>query len=371
MSAPTRDEVDRAHNQNFWLDIGIPSVRNLRRLDQKKALLWILLVVSSLPLHLLYNSAIFSAIQANAYDVFSVNESFLAPNGLDSFNTADTGAYNVSIELHQSALNSTLKNLSNIDCINAYAEVFQTTQSNLLLVTNTNATRLIEEEGIFNPYQHLLGCTESYHWICLDSENDYPDSFLCGAPAACPNLIPGIKADASTWSVMGDQVQYCLSEQPEQHCKLQFNLGFALIIIVFNAIKTAIMAYTAFSMSGTPLMTVGDAIASYMEREDEASSGKCLLSRSDVQTYKPEPHPFSSKRKRWKSAASGARWLLWLLLYCSSALYSAHMPLLTPFAAQHLVYSPAPASSAMESPKSKAPKTSGPSAWAQSLSKPS
>lgn len=32
LSAPTRDEIDRAHAKGSWLDIGISSIRNLRRI---------------------------------------------------------------------------------------------------------------------------------------------------------------------------------------------------------------------------------------------------------------------------------------------------------------------------------------------------
>jgi hypothetical protein len=53
--APTRKEVDRAHRQSppRWLDIGLPSVRNLSFIDWRRTILWILLALSSLPLHLL------------------------------------------------------------------------------------------------------------------------------------------------------------------------------------------------------------------------------------------------------------------------------------------------------------------------------
>ena len=54
LSAPSRTEVDKAHAKQRWLDIGIPSVRNLSSLRRKKALLWWLLGLSSIPLHLVY-----------------------------------------------------------------------------------------------------------------------------------------------------------------------------------------------------------------------------------------------------------------------------------------------------------------------------
>lgn len=72
LSSPTRREIDKAHGQGIWLDIGVPSVRNLRRLSTTRIVLWWLLAISSIPLHLLYNSAIFSSLCRRQYDFFGV-----------------------------------------------------------------------------------------------------------------------------------------------------------------------------------------------------------------------------------------------------------------------------------------------------------
>lgn len=53
LSAPTRSEIDVAHHKGDWLDVGIPSVRNLFRIKKKRTFLWLLLALSSIPLHLL------------------------------------------------------------------------------------------------------------------------------------------------------------------------------------------------------------------------------------------------------------------------------------------------------------------------------
>jgi hypothetical protein len=54
LSAPTREEVNKAHARKRWLDIGIPSIRNVKHLSMRRIILWILLAITSLPLHLLY-----------------------------------------------------------------------------------------------------------------------------------------------------------------------------------------------------------------------------------------------------------------------------------------------------------------------------
>ena len=51
--SPTREEIDRAHARRDWLDIGIPSFRNLRHISAVRVQLWSLLALSSVPLHLM------------------------------------------------------------------------------------------------------------------------------------------------------------------------------------------------------------------------------------------------------------------------------------------------------------------------------
>lgn len=87
LSSPTRDEIDKAHRQRIIVDIGIPSIRNLKRVSWKKIVLWWLIALSSIPLHLLYNSAVFSSVSIPSYMVAVVSPEFLdgAPFGA-SFN---------------------------------------------------------------------------------------------------------------------------------------------------------------------------------------------------------------------------------------------------------------------------------------------
>jgi hypothetical protein len=53
LCAPTRAEIDVAHAQRRWADIGTQSLRNLRLISKGRLSLWALLAVSSIPLHLL------------------------------------------------------------------------------------------------------------------------------------------------------------------------------------------------------------------------------------------------------------------------------------------------------------------------------
>ena len=54
LAAPTRSEIDAAHAKRWWMDIGIPSIRNLFGIKAERTFMWIAIGVTSIPLHLLY-----------------------------------------------------------------------------------------------------------------------------------------------------------------------------------------------------------------------------------------------------------------------------------------------------------------------------
>ena len=52
-ASPTRGDVTSAHLNDQYLDIGIPSIRNLRYINGWRRLSWELLAFSSIPIHLM------------------------------------------------------------------------------------------------------------------------------------------------------------------------------------------------------------------------------------------------------------------------------------------------------------------------------
>ncbi len=51
--APRRSDIDRAHRKFTCLDIGVPSVRNLKHISRARLVVWVVLGLSSVPLHFL------------------------------------------------------------------------------------------------------------------------------------------------------------------------------------------------------------------------------------------------------------------------------------------------------------------------------
>lgn len=86
LNAPSREEIDKAHLYLTTLEIGIPSVKNLRFVSTFKRCLWLLFFLTSFPIHLLFNSTVFETNYMGgdwqltiATEAFTRGAPFLAP----------------------------------------------------------------------------------------------------------------------------------------------------------------------------------------------------------------------------------------------------------------------------------------------------
>lgn len=78
LNSPTRAEVDRAHARKQWLEIGVPSLRNVLNVSPYKSLAWLLFSLSSVPIHLLFNSSVFTVdYSGSEWSMAVVSESLL------------------------------------------------------------------------------------------------------------------------------------------------------------------------------------------------------------------------------------------------------------------------------------------------------
>ncbi|KAF5491521.1 hypothetical protein CGCS363_v011189 [Colletotrichum siamense] len=78
LNAPSRREVDAVHARGKWLDIGIPSWRNAFYLSRFKLAAWISLCLTSIPIHMLFNSSVFQMTSRfGDFGLYVASESFL------------------------------------------------------------------------------------------------------------------------------------------------------------------------------------------------------------------------------------------------------------------------------------------------------
>ncbi|KAF4806682.1 hypothetical protein CGCSCA5_v014141 [Colletotrichum siamense] len=339
LSSPSRRDIDRAHMKGKWLDIGVPSVRNLGHISFWRVCLWALLFLSSIPLHLVYNSVIFSTLSSVDYQAALVTQDFLKGAAWNDTELAMSvhawsglGTANVRQlkEIQASAEAGSLTRLDNSQCIQAYQNsLYESSWKNLLLVTSVP-----NNNSIIQVWTHKAEDTDtSENWLCHGNVGNYDNS---GSNCDFNNLV----AHASSWKIEGvcrdtlnsgscgssfdAPILYCLAEQFPGNCKIQVSTTLLTIVILFNAVKVVCLLTTAFSRKFEPLGTVGDAISSFLEQPDDKTTNLGPVTKSVVQkqswkkayisgsrnmslTYKRKPH-------RWARAVSGSRWFICMAL---------------------------------------------------------
>jgi hypothetical protein len=322
-SAPSRQEILNAHQKGQFVSVGLFSLRNFSHIASRKVLLCIILALTSVPLHLFYNSVIFSVLSGNDYYWGVVTEDFLSgapfnltaaqanvPEDFPVFSpetniTLDgpTALYFIAnYTLMQQDAGQTYERLSNLDCLKAYSQKLIPNRRNLVLVSShqnsSNSILAFDTSTISNE-----GNLDSTNWIC--SNDPEAEDLTCDASTFI--------SDPDNWNVFGFPVEYCLSEQTEGSCSIQFSSVLAIIIIVSNAVKLAVELYILLQINLTEVITsVGDAVAFFLESEDSTTLNMCLQGRLSTIQHPSRRVPilYTGKRNRWGRVISRRRWVL-------------------------------------------------------------
>lgn len=176
MVAPTRADLDRAHGNGWWLDVGVPRFRNLLHVAHGHTFLWLCLSLSSIPFHLFYNSAVFYKTAVPAYNVYAGQGSLGQMNwsDLSLINGGDHGYWSSDDEppfkeLFDAARNGNLIRLDSAACIETFAKTYQTSYANVLLATedlNKTSYAIVHQQPVFQPSMSGHGVMSAYKWLC-------------------------------------------------------------------------------------------------------------------------------------------------------------------------------------------------------------
>lgn len=228
--------------------------------------------------------------------------------------------------MHEKARNGELDRLDNGACIDAYGQLIQSTRRNLLLVVANDALPDVKDPDWNN--------TDVYNVLYYSIEPPYgggfmPENFkwLCDSIPALPNngCVPNlahIRADADNWAPGGLRVGYCLSEKAPGQCQLVFKTPIAVLVVILNFAKAAMMSYLVFGITENPMMTMGDAVREFLTRNDPTTVDMCLLERDDMvdqpgeERYFPAgPKVYKRTKRRWMDVASRRRWWICFLMF--------------------------------------------------------
>lgn len=284
LSAPTREELDAAHLQGKWMDIGVPSIRNLASIAPWRKVLWSLLLLSSVPLHLLYNSVVFSSTSFAEWQALAVTDDFLsgAVYSVHDGLYTNTPGYNMVELLDRLRDSKSLVRLDNEACIQAYTPALQSSWSYTLVVTSQTGTN--------NSFLNLLTAN-------IPGENS--NLGFCGLLPAAERVVceKTNSIDPNNWTLNAPdkpKVAHCMALPAQAHCEVRFSIDLMIVVLVCNVIKVLCLGVVALRTSARPLVTLGDAIASLLERPGQEIS---LLSLSGLTRGAVKSLTFPSKSR--------------------------------------------------------------------------
>ncbi|KAF3009632.1 hypothetical protein E8E13_007344 [Curvularia kusanoi] len=270
LTAPTYDECIRAHRQGKWLDIGILSMRNIKSLTLRRRVLWFALCISSLPLHLLYNASVFQVVTANDYNLNFVDRRS------DAWGALDAEASNKT---------SNLSNLTISDIKTTYDQDYVSAHGDVVLFVEKISVEYESVQG-FNNREDGNNSLGAFN-ISLDAASEWePRSW---AKAIDSRGWARAESLNGHWRMPTNSATLWLHitgafARPVVNSEVQMSLTFLMVVIVCNAIKVGCLVFLLWKGTDDakpPLVTIGDAISSFLEAPDSSTRGYCTYSKAE------------------------------------------------------------------------------------------
>ena len=88
-----------------------------------------------------------------------------------------------------------------------------------------------------------------------------------------------------------------------------FNAPAMAIVLVFNLAMVMIIVFVGFKLREDPLITLGDAVASFLAKSDATTAHQCLADRSDFEHQRLSNHAEGTGHpmaRQWSGL--GSRW---------------------------------------------------------------
>ncbi|MCJ1398987.1 hypothetical protein MMC11_002189 [Xylographa trunciseda] len=342
LSSPSRIAIDAAHRNGYCLNIGVPNIASLRVSQALKLALWLLLAVSSVSLHLLYNSVLYTTSSGSDFTALLVAENFLTGGPWNSSRLEASQFPVKSIDVLQSQI-SGLTTLQVSDCIQACNTTLGSDWGNVLLVTNSTLENDTLYDVFISSYVEdslevgLCGL-ESAVDLSLLSSGDGDDLFSLQLSCDTANLSAiSVQSPYSTCSNNSTQphtikcpeimridvpIQYCLI-QPRSGCKLIAIPSILITVVVCNIVKFMCLLSLLLLPEFNPFITVGDAVASFLKDPDQWTDHygpvsaqyvhHCMKTKaieiSGLVAFNHRPQRWKIHTCSWFRGASRRRWI--------------------------------------------------------------
>ncbi|KAF5652120.1 hypothetical protein F25303_3594 [Fusarium sp. NRRL 25303] len=348
--APTRQDVDRAHTSKRWVEIGVHSVHNFRFISKCRIFLWALFALTSIPLHLVFNGSVLESKATNGFVAIMVSEDFL-DDAIFTLPSVTTWSNYTYARNSESAPNRTIRGIKSSlggqswerlgfqDCMRRYNDL------DVLMLNHRHVVMVMSNHNNTSSSQWTRAnvVKENNGWYDQDAPNSlwfagrydrFRDSRELITNSTNNNTVPGyyMQLDPDTGIIHMNEtkyrptfqtmkVDYCLSERFNAPCRLSIENPLLLIVCIMCIFKCLLCAYTLKVRSCSteePLMTVGDAISSFIANPDTCTKGMCTLDAEDLH-MEVDPDRALGTSRAWKKkrvvAGNAVNPGIWILSY--------------------------------------------------------
>ncbi|KAM0343801.1 hypothetical protein ACHAPU_008230 [Fusarium lateritium] len=362
--APTRAEVDAAHRSGQWLEIGVQSLKNFRFLGWRKVLFWSLFCLSSVPLHLVFNGTVLESKGTNGatiilgakdltkgawHDKASISDS-IYESGQNTFNGNTYNLKPISDSIAAKETSGNWEWLPFFQCMALYndPDISLTQFRHAIFVmydyddfTHNSSAGWKRGDVLKNTTNvSNLNATNPLWGVSTVSRTGRAGRM--SMPLSNPAIVPlgylkgGDRWIAGLWNIQGAnnvldpvsgvvvtdplyfstkhrlmQIDHCVTERFQAPCRLSVANSLLLIVCVMCTMK-CVLCFLVLKLrvwgNENPLMTPGDAIASFIARPDEETKGMCTLSLGDMKNSNKQPPGIGDMNRDYKWLQGPRQW---------------------------------------------------------------
>ena len=219
------------------------------------------------------------------------------------------------------------EDLTPSECAKLYNTDFLSTNRNLFLITShtSNATHndTLLDWILFSPDD-----VSPSRWMCRDNPEGVGQSGdRCNPNELASNVTRGLPWQMDTAAGL-IEISRCKSERTVGKCKVQFSLGIMIAVICCNLIKACSMIMAVVRSREPTLVTLGDAIDSFLRIPDQTTIGICYANRRFIDNewgwrMTTGPRGWNQKEvQRWWTSVSKTRWIT-CNFFCSITIIAA------------------------------------------------
>ncbi|KAI1799704.1 hypothetical protein F4811DRAFT_565344 [Daldinia bambusicola] len=349
LSSPSRLEINRAHLRLRSLEIGISSVKNLRFVSAYKTIGWAVLLISSTPIHLLFNSSVFEThFHSSVFETHFHSSEWHLTVASSSFSTREVDFFPPGASLANAGTPSLSWNNATEDSSCRYLEgdYYASCKPKdkyrdvvIVVDTQVNNPGGWTRSQVFNDPSDVLGPVWDLHippndlnslWYSTQCSTklpagfvfpDYTDLKIAFCINSCGRAL-GFKSDgiptnkpasseeewilnlnrSSPCSVSNEKrfgyndkfnsfpVRYCLAEpSPVPQCYVGLSNILLLITISCVFLKALVCSLVVIYLPDTSLVTLGDALESFISDPDPVTLGLSTFNIYDSHRIQSEP----------------------------------------------------------------------------------